>query len=439
MTSTGSSVTLTGMQKGIYWLRLLAWDDAGYYSAKDIQVVLTQRHQIPGKIEAEDFSAMFNIGTEECFDEGGGLNVGWIALDSYMDYAVKIEQAGMYLIELREAGDGEGGLWKLSVDGSPVTPVIEVPGTGGWQIFTSIYTNAVLPAGNHTLRFNALRSGSNINWYKFTKTNATIQASQDKIITLPTTQVELSVIATDPSGIKSYSWKLLQGKATALLTNAATDKVTVSKLEVGEYLFNVTVLTNNNIPYNANVKVTVVPCTDVVTVNAGPDLKITLPANSVDITAEANAASGIATYSWKQTAGVAATLVDANASVLKVSDLQGDKVYRFVVTATSNGSCIGTDEVKVTVFNSTGIAPEKISDLSVKIYPNPVKHIVTLERAEWIKNTMVRLTDVNGKVLKQSIWDIEKLEWPVDQYSKGLYIISIIDGDQIIRRKLLIE
>lgn len=439
MAQNGTSVTLSGMQRGIYWLRLLAWDDAGYHSAKDIQVVLSQRHQIPGKIEAEDFSSMFNVDTEECFDEGGGLNVGWIQLDSYMDYAVKIAEAGMYLIELREAGEGVGGLWKLSIDGEQVTPVIEVPGTGGWQIFTSIYSNAVLPAGNHTLRFNALRTGSNINWYKFTKTDATIQTSADQIITLPTSEVELSVTATDPSGIKTYSWKLLQGKASVVLTNAATNKVTISKLEVGEYLFNVTVRTNNDIPYNASVKVTVVPCSDVVTVNAGPDLKITLPTNSAEITAVANAASGIATYSWKQTSGVAATLVDGNTSVLKVSDLQGDKVYRFVVTVSSNGSCIGTDEVKVTVFISTGIDPEKNKDLSVKIYPNPAKQTVTLERADWLKNTIVRLTDVNGKVLKQSNWESDKLEWPVDQYSKGLYIISISDGDKIIRRKLLIE
>ena len=439
MTSNGPSVTLTGMQKGIYWLRLLVWDDAGYYSAKDIQVVLTQRHQIPGIIEAEDFSAMINIGTEECFDEGGGLNVGWIALDSHMDYAVKIEQTGMYLIELREAGEGDGGLWKLSIDGEQVTPVIEVPGTGGWQIFTSIYSNAVLPAGNHTLRFNALRTGSNINWYKFRKTDATIQASPDQIITLPASEVELSVTATDPSGIKSYAWKLLQGKATSVLTNAATDKVTVSKLEVGEYLFNVTVRTNNDIPYNASVKVTVVPCSDVVTVNAGPDLKITLPTNSAEITAVANAASGIATYSWKQTAGVAATLVDANTSVLKVSGLQGDKVYRFVVTVTSNGSCIGTDEVKVTVYISTATDPDMSNDLAIIIYPNPAKHMVTIERSDGNKNIIVQLSDVKGKILKQSIWENDRFEWRVDQYSKGLYIISFSDGDKIFRRKLLIE
>jgi len=49
------------------------------------------------------------------------------------------------------------------------------------------------------------------------------------------------------------------------------------------------------------------------------------------------------------------------------------------------------------------------------------------------------MTDVNGKVLKQCNWGSDKLEWTIDQYAKGLYIISISDRDKIIRHKLLIE
>jgi hypothetical protein len=178
----------------------------------------------------------------------------------------------------------------------------------------------------------------------------------------------------------------------------------------------------------------------VVTVNAGPDLKISLPTDSVNITAVANAASGIASYSWKQTAGVAATLVDSNTSVLKVSGLQGNKVYRFVVKVTSNGNCIGTDEVKVSVFLNTGIDDVTSSDISVNVYPNPATNTVTVERTNWTdKHTIVKLTDSRGKILKQSEWNGDKMEWPIEQYGKGLYIISIYGSNKIIHRKLIIE
>lgn len=442
MSQNGPSVTLTSMTNGIYWLRLYAYDDAGYYSCKDIQVVLTKLHQIPGKIEAEEFSSMFNIGTEKCFDTDGGLNVGWIALDSYMDYAVNIQEAGMYSIELREAGAGgvaDGGVWKLLLDGAPVTPIIKVPGTGGYQIFKTIYSNAILPQGIHTLRFNCLKTGSNINWYRFTKTNATIQVSPDRSFTLPKDSVHLNVIATDPSGIKSYNWTLLQGKSTAVISNGTTENVTITKLEPGEYLFNVAAITNTNIEYNANVKVTVAPCLDVVTVNAGLDVRITLPENSVELQATADAASGIATYAWKQKSGVPATMENANTNTLKLSGLLGGKVYYFIVTATSNGGCFATDEVKVTVFDATGIDNLK-SDIDLSIYPNPARNTLTIARQEGDNSpSTLKLTDISGKILKQEDWSTDKTTWNVSQFAKGLYFISIFSNEKVTHKRLFIE
>ncbi len=48
---------------------------------------------IPGKIEAENYSAMNGIQTEPTTDTGGGLNVGWIHVGDWLDYNVNVENA----------------------------------------------------------------------------------------------------------------------------------------------------------------------------------------------------------------------------------------------------------------------------------------------------------------------------------------------------------
>jgi hypothetical protein len=273
----------------------------------------------------------------------------------------------------------------------------------------------------------------------FTKTSATIQVSPDQMIYLPTNSIDLGVVATDPSGIKSYQWKLFQGKSTVVLTNTATDTVTVTKLEVGDYLFNVTALANNDLPYNANVKVTVSPCTDIVKANAGPDIKIQLPVDSLEISATAEAASGIASYSWRQSTGVASTLINANTNTLKISKLKTG-IYRYEVTATSYAGCVGYDEVKVSVFAASGIETEKAPDLLINVYPNPADHTVTIERDNWTdQHSMVQMTDISGKILKQCEWRNDKMEWSVEPYPKGLYIISIQSKSGVVYKKLFVE
>jgi hypothetical protein len=259
-------------------------------------------------------------------------------------------------------------------------------------------------------------------------------------LTLPVDSTKLTVTATDPSGIKSYNWEVIQSPKGYVYTGVKnTNTLAVNKLIIGDYIFQAIALTNDNLFVSKDVNVTVLACADSPTVNTGPDIKISLPQDSITITAVADASSGIASYAWKQTSGVASTLTNINTDKLKVSGLKTG-IYRYTVTVTSNAGCITTKVIKVSVFPYTGIDAVTTSDVAVNIYPNPASHTVTIERTNWTdKHTIVKLTDSRGKILKQSEWDGDKMEWPVEQFSKGLYIISIKNGDQILRRKLLIE
>jgi len=289
------------------------------------------------------------------------------------------------------------------------------------------------------LRYEPINAGGyNLDWFNFTKVDATIEASSDQIVTFPN-PVDLTVTATSPAGIASYEWKVIQGKTGYILSGDKTNILTLSSLSIGEYFINVTVTTNDSKLITETVKVTVIPCEDNPSVNTGADKKFSLPTNSVSITAIATSNSGIASYTWEKISGPAATISNDNTATLNLSDLTVG-FYNFEITVVSTNGCIATDEVMVKVFAAVvGIDDLHREEMTVKMFPNPAKHKVYLERTESIKNTIVQMTDVNGKVLKQCNWGSDKLEWTIDQYAKGLYIISISDRDKIIRHKLLIE
>ena len=122
---------------------------------------------LPGKVQAEDFSAMNGITTESVSDDGGGLNVGYIDDGDWMDYNVNASSAGYYTFRFRIANaySAEAKLVLKTADGSTLGS-INVPQTGGWQGWQTINFIALLPSGNQTLRIFAEKGGFNFNWFE---------------------------------------------------------------------------------------------------------------------------------------------------------------------------------------------------------------------------------------------------------------------------------
>ncbi|MCY9692687.1 carbohydrate-binding protein [Paenibacillus alginolyticus] len=123
---------------------------------------------IPGKIEAESYSAMFGIQTETTTDTGGGLNVGWTDTGDWMDYSVNVQSAGTYTVGFRVASNSSTSQLQLKNSAGTVLTTVDVPNTGGWQTWTTVNANVNLTAGNQTLRFYVSSTGLNLNWMNFT-------------------------------------------------------------------------------------------------------------------------------------------------------------------------------------------------------------------------------------------------------------------------------
>ena len=122
------------------------------------------------QIQAESYSSMSGVQTENTSDTGGGQNVGWIDAGDWMAYSnINFPTNGNYRVEYRVASVSGS---QLSLDlnfGSIQLGALAIPATGGWQTWTTISHTVNVTAGTYSLGVFAPQGGWNINWLRITK------------------------------------------------------------------------------------------------------------------------------------------------------------------------------------------------------------------------------------------------------------------------------
>lgn len=153
---------------GLYDFRWRMLDDAGdntgWFGSLSNNAVIKVGH-LPLRIEAENYSDMSGIGTQDSGDEGGGLNVRSIEAGDWMDYVVNVEKAGTYELRFRVASPSHGANFDFR-QGSKVLAVGDAPATGDWQDYITETRQATLEAGTQTFRVEAADLGWNFNWFE---------------------------------------------------------------------------------------------------------------------------------------------------------------------------------------------------------------------------------------------------------------------------------
>ena len=171
---------------------------------------------VPGRLEAEAFTAQSGAQTEETGDTGGGKNVGWLADGDWLRYdrvtvgssvtaRIASDNTTAGAIELR-AGSNTGAL----------LATIPVAKTGGWQKWTTV-TAAVAkpPAGEQTvvavLKSAAKSDFVNINWFTLGGTSAsapgtpaTSPAATTPPAPTPTASTPTASTPSAPAGSKGW-------------------------------------------------------------------------------------------------------------------------------------------------------------------------------------------------------------------------------------------
>ncbi|OCT15485.1 hypothetical protein A8709_15530 [Paenibacillus pectinilyticus] len=177
---------------------------------------------LPGKLEAENYSMMNGIQTETTNDTGGGLNVGWTDAGDWMDYPVNVQNTGTYTVGFRVASVNTTGQIQLKNSAGTVLSTVNVPNTGGWQTWTTVNATVNLTAGGQTIRLYVPTGGFNVNWLNFTlnpPTGPVVYQAENAVL------AGGAKIMTDHTGFTGTGFVAgyeFQGPSTAFTVNAAS-------------------------------------------------------------------------------------------------------------------------------------------------------------------------------------------------------------------------
>ena len=131
-------------------------------------------------------------------------------------------------------------------------------------------------------------------------------AGPDQNFFFPANSADLSGSGADPDGtVVSYQWAKIYGPSQFTLTAPSQAHATVSNLAVGIYKFELTVTDNAGATGKDTVTITINQATNQPPVaNAGSDINITLPTNSVTLAGSGSDADGtVASYQWAKVSG----------------------------------------------------------------------------------------------------------------------------------------
>lgn len=125
------------------------------------------------QIQAENYDTYSAVGTETCYDTGGGKNIAFVNNlegDSYIGFSDINFAVGALSISARVASAVSDGTLEFRLDnpaGSLIATVL-VGDTGGWQSWQTKTTTVSGASGVHDLYAVFRNAASNFNWFTFT-------------------------------------------------------------------------------------------------------------------------------------------------------------------------------------------------------------------------------------------------------------------------------
>ena len=159
---------------------------------------------IPGTIDAEQFTINMGMELEPCTDDGGGYNLGYIDPGDWLEFEIDVADQGIYSGLLRvAAANATGLLWVYSPDSPDLEQdTLGTPITGGWQQWASAEVELQLQPGRQRLRMVAITGNYNLNWlsleYSRPLQASFVSASTNE--TGDTVRIEFDKTMTTPAG-----------------------------------------------------------------------------------------------------------------------------------------------------------------------------------------------------------------------------------------------
>jgi len=205
---------------------------------------LPVRYTLPCKIQAEDFYTNVGLVLENCEDSGGGLNTGYANPGDYLDYRIKVNESGYFLVSYRIATYRTNAEILVQVgDGTDFTSIdtVKVNYTGGWQTWKTQSSGVWLDAGSFLFRIKVKQSEFNLNWFQFTESNAigNTVAANELFMLYPNPAGEHAWISFKNSGAADREIQVMDigGRIVKQINgNASRMEIPLGELSPGIYL-----------------------------------------------------------------------------------------------------------------------------------------------------------------------------------------------------------
>ncbi len=85
-------------------------------------------------------------------------------------------------------------------------------------------------------------------------------------------------------------------------------------------------------------------------------------------------------------------------------------------------------------FETTNSLTEH-NEVNISIYPNPTTDQINIKLDQIDPNTVVRLLDLNGKILIQNKTSTSHISWAVNHLKQGIYFVEIVqNGNRIVKQ-----
>ena len=145
----------------------------------DADSATTQPTIVPGRIEAENFDTYYDttannidgayrstgVDLQANRDTESGFHVAWIENDEWLEYPIRVANAGIYEIQTRVASATGNGMFNIELVGHHQTDAISIENTGGWNNWVTKTTAlGLIEPDDFTLRVQVQAGGFNLNW-----------------------------------------------------------------------------------------------------------------------------------------------------------------------------------------------------------------------------------------------------------------------------------
>ena len=402
---------------------------------------LPVRATLPGKIEAENFSQMSGLQTEDTSDEGGGENIGYTDSGDYADYLVNIEEEGNFIFIARVASQstaGKIGIYILGEDESETELLnLDLPITGGWQQWENATSTIILTKGLQTLRMKVLKGGFNMNWMDIAGADTDQDGILDADDECPNTKsgAEVNEKGCEVFSVGLNNFTIKVESETCQANN--NGKIIVSANKPFAYTANLSGKNTDSKEFNAETEFTDLQAgtyTICFKVAEDPDFEQCF---IVQVTEPEN----LNVYSS----------VNINTSMLSLK-LSGSKTYLITLngkefhTSASNFSAPLEASKNILTVKTDKECQEQykeLIDLSgvPSVYPNPVNgdYLFVSLTASTSTDVEVYIFDITGKLVLSELKNAGKgpLQIDVSPLPKGLFILRVIQNNNTFNYKIL--